>query len=97
MASTVVNVFAENALSHTTDGFDVRLEGADDEVLIAVSDFSRALAVRRERPRGSSLAGLDIVSGLCRRWGNTPTSTGKSVWARIGPDDTFARINRPAR
>jgi anti-anti-sigma regulatory factor len=96
VASTVVNVFAENALSHTTDGFDVRLEGTDDEVLIAVSDCSRAPAARRERPRGSSLAGLDIVSGLCRRWGNTPTPTGKTVWARIGSADTFAGINRPA-
>jgi hypothetical protein len=32
------------------------------------------------------------VSALCGRWGNTPTLTGKTVWARIGTDDTFAGI-----
>jgi anti-anti-sigma regulatory factor len=97
VASTVVNVLAENALSHTRGGFDIRLEGGDDQVLVAVSDTSSALAVRRERPRGTSPAGLDIVSALCRRWGNTPMSPGKTVWARIGPDDTFAGIGRLTR
>lgn len=90
VASTVVTVFAENALSYTDAGFDVRLEGTDDEIIVAVSDSSPALAVRRERPPGSCPAGLDIVSALCRRWGNTPTSSGKTVWARVGPDDSFA-------
>jgi anti-anti-sigma regulatory factor len=92
VASTVVTVFAENALSYTDEGFDVRLEGTSDEVVIAVSDSSTAAAVRRERPLGSCPAGLDIVSALCRRWGSAPTSTGKTVWARIGPGDTFAGI-----
>jgi anti-anti-sigma factor len=92
VASTVVTVFAENALSHTNEGFDVRLEGTFEEVVVAVSDSSTVSAVRRERPRGSCPAGLDIVSALCRRWGNAPTSAGKTVWARIGPDDTFGGI-----
>jgi anti-anti-sigma regulatory factor len=92
VASTVVTVFAENALSYTDEGFDVRLEGTSDEVVIAVSDSSTASAIRRERPRGSCPAGLDIVSALCRRWGSAPTSTGKTVWARIGPNDKFAGI-----
>ena len=92
VASTVVTVFAENALSHTEDGFDVRLEGNAEEVVIAVSDFSTAAAIRRERPRGSCPAGLDIVSALCHRWGNAPTSVGKTVWARIGSNDTFAGL-----
>lgn len=92
LASTVTTVFAENALSHTRGGFDVRLEGTTDEVVVAVSDASPTLAVRRERPFGSCLGGLDIVSELCHRWGNTPTSSGKTVWARIGADETFAGI-----
>ena len=50
--STVMTVFAENALTYATDGFDVRLEGSDDEVVLAVSDSSPALAVRRERAPG---------------------------------------------
>ena len=96
VASTVLTVFAENALSYTDDGFDVRLESASEEVVIAVSDSSTALAIRRERPRGSCPTGLDVVSALCRRWGTAPTSAGKTVWARIGPGDTFAGITEVA-
>ena len=92
VASTVTTVFAENALCYTRGGFDIRLEGTTDEVVVAVSDASPTLAVRRERPLGGCLAGLDIVSALCHRWGNTPTSTGKTVWARIGAHDAVAGI-----
>ena len=92
VASTVTTVFAENALSYTRSGFDLRLEGTADEVVVAVSDTSPSLAVRRGRPLGGCPGGLDIVSALCQRWGNTLTSTGKTVWARIGTDDTFAGI-----
>jgi hypothetical protein len=84
IASTVTTVFAENALSYTRSGFDLRLEGTADEVVVAVSDASPSFAVRRERPIGSCPGGLDIVSALCQRWGNTATPTGKTVWARIG-------------
>jgi hypothetical protein len=92
VAGTVTTVFAENALSYTRSGFDLRLEGTADEVVVAVSDASPSLAVRRERPIGSCPGGLDIVSALCQRWGNTATSTGKTVWARIGADDALAGI-----
>ena len=92
VASTVTAVFAENALSFTRGGFDIRLEGTADEIVVAVSDASPSLAVRRERSIGSCPGGLDIVSALCHRWGNAATATGKTVWARIGADDTFAGI-----
>ena len=92
VASTVTTVFVENALSYTRSGFDIRLEGSTDEVVVAVSDASPNLAVRRERPLGSCPGGLDIVSALCQRWGNAATSTGKTVWARIGADDPFRGI-----
>jgi anti-anti-sigma regulatory factor len=92
VASTVATVFAENALTHAGNDFEVRVEDVEDNVIVAVSDGSPALAVRRERPPGSCPTGLDIVAALCRHWGNAPTATGKTVWARIGPDDTFAGI-----
>jgi hypothetical protein len=94
VASTVATVFVENALSYTRSGFDIRLEGTTDEVVVAVSDASPSLAVRRERPIGGCPGGLDIVSALCQHWGNTLTSSGKTVWARIGADDTFGGITR---
>ena len=92
LASTVTTVFAENALSYTRGGFDIRLEGTADGIVVAVSDASPTWAVQGERPLGNCAGGLDIVSRLCHRWGNTLTSTGKTVWARIGADDTFAGI-----
>ena len=94
VVSTVTTVFAENALSYTRSGFEIRLEGTTGEVVVAVSDASPSLAILRERPLGSCPGGLDIVSALCQRWGNTLTSTGKTVWARVGADDTFAGITR---
>ena len=92
VASRVTTVFVENALSYTRGGFDIRLEGITDEVVVAVSDASPNLAVRRERSLGGCPGGLDIVSALCHHWGNAATSTGKTVWARIGADDTFGGI-----
>lgn len=92
VAGTVTNVFVENALSYTRGGFDIRLEGTTDEVVVAVSDASSNFAVRRDRPLGSCPGGLDIVSALCQRWGNAATSTGKTVWARIGADDRFVAL-----
>ena len=47
VASTVVTVFAENALSHARGGFDVRLEGNAEEILVGVSDTSPVLADRK--------------------------------------------------
>jgi hypothetical protein len=29
---------------------------------------------------------------LCGQWGNIPTSTGKTVWAKISPDETIGGI-----
>jgi len=92
VASTVATVFAENALSYTRHGFDVRLEATSEDVLVAVSDSSTTPLIRRERAPGSPAAGLDIVAALCRHWGSTPTSRGKTVWAHIGPDDTLDGI-----
>lgn len=92
VASTVATVFAENALSYTRDGFDVRLEATSEDVLVAVSDASATPVIQRKRAPGSSPTGLDIVAALCRHWGSTTTSRGKTVWAHVGHDDTLDGI-----
>jgi anti-anti-sigma regulatory factor len=92
VAITVANIFIENALTHTGDGCELRLESTDDDVVVAVADTSTTPAVRRERTPGSLPAGLDVVAALCGQWGNIPTTTGKTVWAKIGPDDTIGGI-----
>ncbi|CNJ97610.1 stas domain-containing protein [Mycobacterium tuberculosis] len=33
------------------------------------------------------MSGLAIVDALSREWGSTPTSSGKTVWAVIGPEN----------
>lgn len=87
MALTVATIFVENAIDHSDGGCDVRLEGTSDDIVVAVSDFSTAPAVRHEREPGSAPAGLDVVAAFCRHWGSTTTATGKTVWARIGTAD----------
>jgi anti-anti-sigma regulatory factor len=94
VVSTVATVFVENALNYTRHGCDVRLEADNANVLVAVSDTSSKPPIRRERAPGSIPRGLDIVAALCRRWGSTPTSVGKTMWAHVGPDDTLAGISQ---
>ncbi|HEX4390659.1 MAG TPA: sulfate transporter, partial [Mycobacterium sp.] len=48
-----------------------------------------APAVRHEDPYrgGDPVSGLAIVASVCRAWGSMPTSSGKTVWAVIGPEN----------
>ncbi len=93
VATTVASVFIENALRYTGAGCELRLESTvDDDVVVAVSDTSSTPAIRRERTSGSLPAGLDVVAALCGRWGNVPTTTGKTVWAQAGSGGTFGLL-----
>ncbi|MFN3006757.1 STAS domain-containing protein [Mycolicibacterium wolinskyi] len=89
VASVVVDVLVENVLEHTQSAPALVAESKADSVTIAVTDNCVAPAVRREDPyRGSeSVSGLAVVAALARTWGSTPTSTGKTVWAVIGPEN----------
>jgi anti-anti-sigma factor len=84
----VVNVFIENVLEHTGSEPVVRVECDGQTATIAVSDASNAPAVRlASPPKGIDVSGLAIVDALSRAWGSTPTSSGKTVWAIIGPEN----------
>jgi anti-anti-sigma regulatory factor len=91
LTTMLATVFIENASSYVGDGCDLRLEGSDDEVVVAVSDSCTAQVSRRDRVPACIPAGLDIVASLCRRWGSTQTSDGRIVWAHIDSG------NRPPR
>ena len=87
VALVVVNVFVENVLEHTGSDPLVRIENDGPTATIAVSDGSSAPAVRvASPPKGIDVSGLAIVDALSRAWG-TPTSSGKTVWAIIGPEN----------
>jgi hypothetical protein len=89
VATVIVNVFVENVLQHTACGPVVVLESDGTVVSISVRDDSVAPAVRHEDPYrgGDPVSGLAIVASVCRAWGSMPTSSGKAVWAVIGPEN----------
>ena len=88
VALVVVNVFVENVLEHTGSVPLMRVETDGATATIAVSDDSTTPALRLPSPdQGIDVSGLAIVDALSRVWGSTPTSTGKTVWAVIGPEN----------
>ena len=88
VALVVVNVFVENVLEHTGGAPMMRIESDGTTATIAVSDDSSAPAMRLPTPlKGIDVSGLAIVAALSRAWGSTPTSSGKTVWAVIGPEN----------
>ena len=88
VALVVVNVFVENVLEHTASIPVIRIETQNDAAAIGVSDASNAPALRLPSPSvGIDVSGLAIVDALSRAWGSTPTSSGKTVWAVIGPEN----------
>lgn len=91
VAATVATVFVENVLDHTDSVPTLIAESFGGVVTVAVEDRSDRLPGLHEDPeRGAALvSGLAIVSALSRSWGATPTSTGKTVWAVIGPENRF--------
>ena len=88
VALVVVNVFVENVLEHTGSVPLMRVETDGATATIAVSDSSTTPALRLASPeKGIDVSGLAIVSALSRAWGSAPTSSGKTVWAVIGPEN----------
>jgi STAS domain-containing protein len=90
-AATVATVFVENVLDHTDSAPVLIVEDFKDTVTVAVEDGSdRQPALHEDRDRGADIvSGLAIVSALCRAWRSTPTASGKTVWAVVGPESKF--------
>lgn len=89
VAATVATVFVENALDHTDSAPVLIVELNQGTVTVAVEDGSDHLPGRHEdADRGPEIvSGLAMVSALCRAWGATPTSSGKTVWALVGHEN----------
>jgi anti-anti-sigma factor len=88
VAKVVVTAFVENVLQHTDSAPSLRLEFDGSHVTVAVEDASREAAEVQEHPASNTPpSGLRIISALCKAWGNAPTSSGKTVWAVIGPEN----------
>jgi anti-anti-sigma factor len=89
VATVVVNVFVENVLQHTASAPVLILESDDGAVTVSVRDNSSTPAARHEDPYrgGERVSGLAIVASVCRAWGSSPTPSGKTVWAVLGPEN----------
>jgi anti-anti-sigma regulatory factor len=89
VASTIATILIENVLAHTDSAPLLIVESYQDTVTVAVEDGSRSAAVLHEdTDHGAEIvSGLGIVAALCRAWGSTPTSTGKTVWALVGREN----------
>jgi hypothetical protein len=89
VGTVVVNVFVENVLQHTACEPVLILECDSTAVFISVRDDSSTPAARHEDPfrGGERISGLAIVASVCRAWGSTPTPSGKTVWAVMGPEN----------
>jgi hypothetical protein len=88
VAKVIVTALVENVLQHTDSPPTVRLETDGSTVTVAVADVSHSPARLREQLGVVNIpSGLSIVAALCRAWGNAPTSSGKTVWAVIGPEN----------
>jgi hypothetical protein len=91
VAGTVATIFIENVLEHTDSEPVMIVESYRETITVAVEDGSHQPAARHEDGvRGADMvSGLSIVAALCRAWGSTPTSSGKTVWAVVGRENQF--------
>jgi hypothetical protein len=88
VTNVIATAFIENVLDHTDSAPNLRLESDGTTVTVAVEDTNHSSAGIREVPGNLSRAsGLNIVAALCRVWGNAPNTSGKTVWAVIGPEN----------
>ncbi len=88
VSKIIVTTFVENVLAHTTGDPRVRLETDGETVMVAVEDCSHSQANVSEWSHATGRpSGLNILNAMCRMWGNSPTPTGKTVWAVIGPEN----------
>ena len=89
VATVIVNVLVENVLQHTASAPVVILESEGALVTVSVQDNSSTPAVRHEDAfrGGETVSGLAIMAAVSRAWGSTPTSSGKTVWAVVGPEN----------
>ncbi|MCV7280758.1 anti-sigma factor antagonist [Mycolicibacterium flavescens] len=89
-AKVVATTLVENVLVHTQSSPTLLLEFKEPTVTVAVTDADpRPAGLRESAAAGAQPSGLRIIAALCRAWGNTPSTSGKAVWALLGPENAL--------
>jgi anti-sigma regulatory factor (Ser/Thr protein kinase) len=92
-AATVATELITNAVTHAGTPIHLTLALDSRGLHVAVRDCARTPVETIARPgqAGYHGYGLMVVASLCRRWGITPHTDGKTVWALldVGPRSRF--------
>lgn len=92
----IVGELASNVVVHARTPLQLRIAPGAEHVRIEMADGSAAMPVlRRPDPLAMYGRGLHLVHALSARWGATPTTTGKVVWAELVPRDAGPAPDRP--
>jgi two-component sensor histidine kinase len=78
----VLDELTSNALVHTSDPFQVRIQRGAQAVRIEVDDTSPLPAEPRTPSRDGG-RGLHLITACASAWGQQSRTVGKTVWARL--------------
>jgi anti-sigma regulatory factor (Ser/Thr protein kinase) len=74
-----------NAVRHAATPFEIAVDVADGQVVVAVADgdVEHEPKICHPGPEDTNGRGLLLVDQLASRWGSDRTGRGKSVWFRV--------------
>ena len=91
-APQVLSELATNAALHARSSYTVTVALDDDGLLLEVTDASPRLPRARNYAADATTGrGMGLVAALSLEWGTAtagPARPGKTVWARVAPDET---------
>jgi anti-sigma regulatory factor (Ser/Thr protein kinase) len=88
-APQVLSELATNAALHARSSYTVTIVLDDDGLLLEVTDGSSRLPrARHYAPDATTGRGMGLVAALSLEWGASTVQAGKTVWARVAPDET---------
>lgn len=84
-----VTEMVNNVVAHARTAMTLRLAVLDGVLRLAVRDFStrRTAYAGLVPPTSAGGRGLLLIDAVARRWGDTPVSDGKVVWAVLYAED----------
>jgi len=88
-APQVLSELATNAALHARSPYTVDIELNGEGLLLEVTDGSSRLPrARNYAPDATTGRGMGLVAALSLEWGTFTVEAGKTVWARVAPDET---------